>query len=139
MKKKGTRAERELIHIFNNKNWGVIRSAGSGSTPLPSPDILVSNKKNLLAIECKFIKDTKKYLNSEEIKQLTTFATKFNAIPIFAIKFQNKGWHFISPNQLEKTKQGNFRISIEKAKSIGYSIENIEEAAKKWKQLNLQD
>lgn len=133
MKKKGTRAERELIHILHNKEWGVMRSAGSGSTPLPSSDILASNKQCLLAIECKFIKGTKKYLYDEEIEQLTTFATKFNAIPILAIKFQNKGWHFVTPDQLENTKKGNFSISIEKAKSIGYSIENIEEVAKKWK------
>ena len=31
--------ERELIHMLHESGWGIIRSAGSGSTPLPSADI----------------------------------------------------------------------------------------------------
>ncbi|MBS3159753.1 Holliday junction resolvase [Candidatus Woesearchaeota archaeon] len=125
MKKKGTRAERELIHLFHNNNWGVIRSAGSGSTPLPSSDILVSNKKKLLAIECKFIKHIKKYLYPDEIKQLKEFAEKFNAEPLFAIKFQNKGWYFIRPEELNTSKNGNYNLSLEEAKKKGATFQKL--------------
>jgi len=55
-KAKGSRAERELLAMFWENNFGGYRSAGSGSTPLPSPDILVGNGKKYLAIECKSIK-----------------------------------------------------------------------------------
>ena len=57
MKSKGTRGERELFHLFWNNQWGCIRTAGSGSTPLPAPDLLASKKNRYLAIECKVLKN----------------------------------------------------------------------------------
>ena len=35
MKSKGTRTERELLHMFHEAGFGGIRAAGSGSTTLP--------------------------------------------------------------------------------------------------------
>ena len=40
MKRKGTRVERELFHMLHDKSFHCVRAAGSGSTPLPNPDIL---------------------------------------------------------------------------------------------------
>ena len=60
-KKKGSRTERELFYLFYESSWMPIRVAGSGSTPIPAPDLLVGNGKRVLAIECKAIKGTKKY------------------------------------------------------------------------------
>ena len=37
MKSKGTRAERELLHLFWENEWACMRSAGSGSTTQNSP------------------------------------------------------------------------------------------------------
>ena len=62
LKSKGINGERELIHKFWNTNsWAAVRVAGSGSMKYPSADILASNKLRKLAIECKVIKEHKKY------------------------------------------------------------------------------
>ena len=99
-KGKGTRAERELIHMFYDEGWGTLRSAGSGSTPLPSPDIIVSNSKNIFAIECKSVNSKRKYFPPEEISQLKTFSEKFGAIPLIAIRFDRLGWFFVNLENL---------------------------------------
>ena len=66
-KAKGSRAERELLGMFWENNFAGYRAAGSGSTPLPSPDLLVGNGKRYLAIECKSLKSKAKYLEEEQI------------------------------------------------------------------------
>jgi len=50
-KAKGSKGERELIKFFNESGWVAIRSAGSGSSQYPSPDILAGNAMRRLAIE----------------------------------------------------------------------------------------
>src|SRR3989344_2985518 len=44
VKQKGSKAERELLHMFWAKNFATIRSAGSGSMKYPGPDLLVGKK-----------------------------------------------------------------------------------------------
>ena len=72
-KSKGTKAERELLHLFWAKEWATIRSAGSGSMKYPGPDLIASNKARVLAIECKSTKKNKQYLEEYDIKQLKDF------------------------------------------------------------------
>lgn len=114
-KKKGSRTERELFYLFYESSWMPIRAAGSGSTPIPAPDLLVGNGKRVLAIECKAIKGTKKYFEQQQIQELLTFAEKFGAEPWIAIKFDYKGWFFLKPEELERTKNGIPSISIKTA------------------------
>ena len=57
-KKKGTDAERDLIHIFWKNGWAAVRIAGSGSMKYPSPDILAGKNGTLYAIECKTTKSS---------------------------------------------------------------------------------
>src|SRR3989344_8900683 len=102
-KAKGTKGERELIHFFNNTGWCAIRSAGSGSSRFPSPDILAGNALRRVAIECKVTKDHKKYFPQEEVDQLQTFARKFGAESWIGIKFAGQPWYFVMPEDLEKT------------------------------------
>ena len=86
-KAKGTKGERELIKTFNENGWSAIRSAGSGSSPYPAPDILAGNAVRRLAIECKVTKENKKYLQNAEIDQLQEFSRKFGAEPWVGVKF----------------------------------------------------
>ena len=125
-KGKGSRTERELVHLFNETNsWAAIRVAGSGLTKDPNPDVLTGNGKRYLAIECKSIKSTTKYLYPEEIKQIVDFATKFGAEPWIAIRFNIKGWYFLKPEDLEKTKSSNSIITLRLAEEKGLKFKDI--------------
>ena len=105
-KAKGSKAERELLHLFWGKGWACIRSAGSGSMRYPGPDLIVSNKARRLAIECKSTKKKKQYLEEYDIKQLKDFCDIFGAEPWFAVKFSRTNWLFLSLEDIEKTKNG---------------------------------
>lgn len=124
-KSKGTRLERELIHMLHESGWGIIRSAGSGSTPLPSADILTGNGLRHIAIECKALKAKNKYFYPEEIQQLLDFSKRIGAEPWIGIRFNSQPWYFLQPHHLEKTKSGNLNISLELAKSVGLRFEQL--------------
>ncbi len=122
---KGTRAERELLHMFYENDWSCCRVAGSGSSPFPAPDLLAGKKDKKFAIECKNIKGNKKYIDKEAVEELLIFSENFGVIPIIAIKFDNHGWYFLNPDKLEKSKNGNYNISIEDAQKKGLSFKEL--------------
>lgn len=111
--------------MFWESNWPVVRSAGSGSTPLPNPDLITSNGSRTLAIECKAIKSKNKHFPKEEIDALTLFSKSFGAEPWLAVRFDNNGWHFIQPNKLKKIKSGNYSINLDLAKKQGINFQNL--------------
>ncbi len=118
-KVKGSRAERELFHMLWDHGWAVVRSAGSGSTPLPSPDLITSNGKRVIAIECKAVKNTSKHFPKEEIDELTKFSTMFGAEPHIGVRFDNIGWFFLHINDLHKTESENYSITLKLAREKG--------------------
>ena len=125
-KKKGTRAERELIHMFFNSNeWIAVRAAGSGSIPLPCPDILVGNGKRRLAIECKSLADNIKYFKKKELDELIEFSRKFGAEAWLGIRFDHIGWFFLEPHNLIASKKGTPSISLEEVKLKGIKFEDL--------------
>lgn len=124
-KAKGSRAERELLAMFWKIGYGGYRSAGSGSTPLPSPDLLVGNGKRYLAIECKSLKTKAKYLEPEQIKELIEFSKRFGAEPWIGLRFNNLGWYFIQPHKLEKSKKGSLIASIDILKERGSNFDGL--------------
>ena len=126
MKTKGSRTERELVHLFNETGiWSAIRVAGSGLTSDPNPDVLAGNKNRYLAIECKSTKSNNKYLTPEEIEQIVTFSSKFGAEPWIGIRFNNKPWRFLNPLELEKTKSSNLIINTKIAEEKGIKFEEL--------------
>ncbi|MEK6941003.1 MAG: Holliday junction resolvase Hjc [Nanoarchaeota archaeon] len=125
MKSKGNRTERELFHMFFNAGMIAVRAAGSGSTPLPSPDLVVGGNGKYYAIECKATKVPYKYFDQAELTQLETFANTFGAIPLIALRFDREEWLFIKSSDLEKTKNGNFGISLKNAKIKGITFSDL--------------
>ena len=123
-KAKGTKGERELIKVFNENGWSAIRSAGSGSSPYPSPDILAGNAMRRVAIECKVTKESKKYFPPEELEQLQTFSKKFGAESWIGIKFAREPWYFLMLEDLEQT-GSNWAVSLEMAKRKGLTAEEL--------------
>lgn len=124
-KQKGTRAERELLHMLFGKKWHVVRSAGSGSIGLPNPDLMAGKDSRILAIECKSLSVENKYFKEQEIKELNQFSKKFGAEPWLALRFDSIGWYFIQPNKLNKTKSGYYSISLEELKSKGLNFDRL--------------
>jgi holliday junction resolvase Hjr len=133
-KVKGSRAERELFHMLWNEGHAVVRSAGSGSTTKPSPDLITSNGDKIFAIECKSIKGDKKYFDVHEIVQLNLFARMFGAEPWLGIRFDNVGWFFIESKHLKKSKGESLLLSLEYMKKKG---KNFEELVGKYRQKRL--
>jgi len=78
-KRKGTAAERELIHRFWKHGWAAVRVAGSGSTIYPSPDIIAGKGGRSIALECKSTADTRQYFTKKEIKELQEYASLMHA------------------------------------------------------------
>lgn len=124
-KRKGTRYERELLKMFWEKNFATIRSAGSGSMPLPSPDLLVGGSGRVLAIECKALKEGNKYFKEHEIRELKEFSDKFGAEAWVAVRFDNKGWFFVSVEDLGISKKGTYFISLDVAERKGLRFDEL--------------
>jgi Holliday junction resolvase len=123
-KAKGARAERELQRMFHEKNFGTVRVAGSGSATIPAPDLLVGNGSRVLAIECKSLKNDKKYITKEQIKELKEFARRFGAEPWLGIRFDNKGWYFLKHEDFKKSEK-SFIMSLELARKKGLSFDEL--------------
>ncbi|MDD5331795.1 MAG: Holliday junction resolvase Hjc [Candidatus Nanoarchaeia archaeon] len=125
MKSKGSRTERELFHLFWNKKIGTIRVAGSGSTSMPAPDLLVGLKNKVLAIECKSGKGTR-YVTKDQIGELKQFAEAFGATPIVAVRFNNTEWRFLELKDLKESRTGNnFVLEKEHSRTFGKVFEDM--------------
>ena len=133
-KKKGTRAERELFDMLWCVNFSTIRSAGSGSTPRPSPDLLASNGKRVLAIECKSSKKENIYLTKKEVDELNEFCNLFGAEPWVGVRFNNMEWFFLDLDNLKKTKKDYYCVNLDNIKKKGL---NFDELIGKFRQLRL--
>ena len=121
-KAKGTNAERELIHMFWNRDFGALRAAGSGSMSYPCPDILVGNNVRKLAIEVKRPGKEYQHLDKKQIEDLQLFSNVFGAEPWIAVKF--KEWRFLTLEDLNQT-QTNFSITKETAELKGLTFEEL--------------
>ena len=124
-KSKGTRSERELLHLFWDAGWACTRAAGSGNVSLPSPDLLVGNGGRSFALECKSISGTQKSFPAREIADLEEFATRFGALPIIAMRFNRLGWFFFATKDLKKTPAGNYSVTLNFAREHGLRFEDF--------------
>jgi Holliday junction resolvase len=123
-KSKGSKAERELIHMFWEKGFAAMRAAGSGSTQHPSPDVIAGNGKLFFAIECKASAEPVKYIEKDKVNQLDLFANSFGARPIVALRFDNEKWFFLKLTDLKVTKS-SYVATLDLAKKKGMSFEEM--------------
>lgn len=134
-KNKGSRLERELINkFFDTGSHIALRAAGSGSTPLPCPDLVVGGNGRVLAIECKGGKGAR-YIKKKQIEELEEFSKRFGAEPWLGARFNNTEWLFLEIKNLKKSKTGNnFVVDLKLAKEKGIKFEEL---IGKYKQLKL--
>jgi len=124
-KKKGANAERDLFRMFWARGWACIRSAGSGSTPFPAPDILAANKRlRIVAVEVKLLADEIKYIPKHEINQLISFSSYFGAEPWIAIKFLRMPWVFVTPDNMQDSGK-NFSFKKKDADKFGIDFDRF--------------
>jgi Holliday junction resolvase len=120
-KRKGTRYERELLHMFYDNGFMPVRIAGSGSVSIPSVDLIVGKAGLVFAIECKSLKKGTKYIDREKINQLLYFANMFGAIPIVGMRFDRRGWFFLEVKDIRES-GSCFAISEEDAQERGMTF-----------------
>mgnify|MGYP001613475917 CR=1 FL=1 len=123
-KSKGTRAERELFHMFWDNDWYCLRTAGSGSTAMPAPDLIAGKHGRLLVLECKSGSGDYRYLTKKEVKELIDFAVAFKAEPWIGARFDREGWFFVRAEELKSSGE-NFVVHIEDAKKRCKSFEDL--------------
>ena len=124
---KGSRTERELLHHFWNNGWFCIRMAGSGSMPLPCPDLLSGKNGRSLAIECKSgRKKHRRYISIEQIEELKKFSKGFGAEPWIGIRLDGMQWYFLKPSQLGKSNGfGNYYFDKNLIENKGIIFEEL--------------
>ncbi|MCF7872488.1 Holliday junction resolvase [Candidatus Woesearchaeota archaeon] len=123
-KSRGSNAERDLIHKFWAASWAAFRSAGSGSSKYPCPDIVASNNVRKIVLEVKLTTESKKYFMGKEIEELQEFANVFGAEPYVAIKFFRQEWVFLTLEDLESSGK-HFVVSNDLAKRRGLSFDEL--------------
>lgn len=124
---KGTRAERELIHLFWKSGWSAMRAAGSGSIRYPCPDVIAGNAARHIVIEAKSTKEVCQYLTEKEVSELIEFAHIFGAEPWIAVRFDSleQRWYFLNPEDIARTEAQNYAVTIKLAKGKGLSFEEL--------------
>ncbi|NJE60806.1 Holliday junction resolvase Hjc [Thermococcus sp. 21S7] len=105
--RRGASAERELIKMLEKAGFAVVRSAGSKKI-----DIVAGNGRLYLCIEVKSTRGERLYFSSEDYEKLVSFAGKFGAEPLIAVKFVNNGWRFFRPENLKKSGK-NYKVSLQ--------------------------
>jgi Holliday junction resolvase len=104
-KQKGSNAERELLFALFNKGFAVSRVAGSGSSQLPTPDILGFRAGKALAIECKTKKGEYLNIREEQVEELILWEKLSGLKAYVAWRLGKDQWYFIGLSGLKKTKK----------------------------------
>ena len=121
---KGANAERELMHLFFKEGFSVVRIAGSGTSPLPAPDIIALRNGRIIAVECKARKAKNLAISVAQMQELRGWARKAGAEPLVGWKIPRKGWFFLKPAQLHSTDKF-FLISLKDALEKGKSLQDV--------------
>ena len=111
--------------FFDTGNHIALRAAGSGSTPLPCPDLIVGCGGRVLAIECKGGKKAR-YIKRKQIEELVEFSEKFGAEAWLGARFDNTEWLFLEIKNLKESKSGNnFVVDLKLAREKGIKFEEL--------------
>lgn len=118
---KGANAERELIKALWGAGFSVVRTAGSGSTPLPAPDLVALSKEKKIAFECKAWDAAYLNLSIVQMEEGLEWARRAGAEFFVVWKVSRKGFLFLHPNEFSRTNK-NYVISLKKAQSCGLEM-----------------
>jgi Holliday junction resolvase len=120
---KGARTERELIAIFSEAGYSVIRAAGSGVNSL-SPDLLAFKRTKQYAFECKAWESGSLSIEKSRFEGLRTWEDNTGITTFIGWRINRVGWRFIYLREFEE-KENNFTITRTKSLEIDRKIEAI--------------
>ena len=121
---KGASAERELIHSLSDKGFAVLRVAGSGVSPLPSPDVVALKDGRIIAFECKAWKGNYLAIPVVTFNDEVNWAKTAGAEFFIAWKIPRAGWLFVRAEHFRNAGK-NFMISLEEAKKFTVTFEYL--------------
>ncbi len=122
--RKGANAERELIRTLWGMGFASLRAAGSGVTPLPSPDIVALGNRKIIAFECKAWNSSYLSLSIEQFLTTKQWAKIAGADFFVAWKVPKKGWLFLKPEHFTRNEK-NFAISLKKANASAVDLNMV--------------
>jgi len=121
---KGANAERELIHTLSDMGFAVLRVAGSGVSPLPSPDVVALKNGRILAFECKAWKGNYLAIPIQTFDDEVNWAKIAGAEFFVGWKIPREGWLFIKSEHFHNAGK-NFMVSLEEARKFSISLETL--------------
>jgi len=123
---KGSSRERELVDMFWEAGFGVVRAPASGSaTDRALPDLIAGNDDRYVAVEAKASGGDTVYVDGDEVTQLIEFADRFGARARVGVRFDREDWYFFHPGDLHVTDGGNYRVKKEVALRDGEDFEEV--------------
>ena len=120
---KGARSERELISIFCEKGFSVIRAAGSGVSSL-CPDILVFRRGMQYAFECKAWDSGSLSIEKDKFKVLKDWENNTGITTFIAWRIGRVGWRFIYLDELEENPK-SYTVTMKKAMALDRGLERL--------------
>ncbi|MFH0817679.1 MAG: Holliday junction resolvase Hjc [Candidatus Micrarchaeota archaeon] len=120
---KGARTERELIGMFLQKGFSVIRAAGSGVNSL-SPDLLVFRKGVQYAFECKAWDSKSLGIEKEKFLVLMEWERNTGITTMIGWRISRLGWRFMHLPELEQ-KEKNYTVTLKRALAINRVFEDL--------------
>ena len=123
---KGSRKERELVQLLDDRNFATMRApASGGGTRRRLPDILTGNGDAFYALEVKNSAGDPIYFPVRESAALEYFAANFGAVPRIGVRFDREDWYFFAPEELYVTDGLQYRIKKETALSDGTTLSEL--------------
>lgn len=122
--KKGANAERELLQKLSQQGFAIVRAAGSGTTPLPSPDLVALKGKKRFGFECKAWNSNYLHLDHQQMEELVNWGEIAHTEMLIAWKVPLKGWLFLSPKDFKKASK-TYIISRKNAFKASRKLEVI--------------
>lgn len=126
-RKKGIRAERDLLEKLWSLGIGAVRIAGSGVSTHPSTDIVAGFKGRITVIEVKVSSKETIYIPPEEVRSISSLAEVLGADPWLAVKFTSdrRGFYMLRLDEAKELRSGYLAIDIDLARSKGISVEEF--------------
>jgi len=112
--------------MFWDSNFAAMRApASGGATKKPLPDVIAGNGSVYFAIEVKSSSQDRIYIDSGKILGLREFSDIFGAKPYIGVKFRRKKWIFIKLDDLETTKNENYKLDKDLALKKGIELDEL--------------